>query len=269
MLAFTKAHAYGNDFLYVPQEDVEEGDLFALARRLCAPHTGLGADGLIVYGWTPEGAVMRLVNADGSPAEISGNGLRGLAALVVRHRGTPAQVIPGAEVTIRTDAGDRVLSLVDRRDPRFTFRAAMGEPADVRRTEIDAAGMRVTASAFSIGNPQCVVLGPLPDDEMLARLGPALERHPVFPHGTNVEFAEIERPDRVRMRIWERGVGPTSSSGTGACAAAVAAIAHGGASRRVEVVAPGGAQEVEWTDAGVFLTGWVEILADGHWVADL
>ena len=269
MLPFTKAHAYGNDFLYVPEPDAEGVDLFALARRLCAPHTGLGADGLILYGWTPGGAVMRLVNADGSPAEISGNGLRGLAALVVRHRGTPAQVVPGAEVTIRTDAGDRLLTLVERGDPRFTFRAAMGEPADVRRTEVDAAGIRVTAWAFSMGNPQCVVLGPLPDDVMFARLGPALERHPVFPHGANVEFAEIERPDRVHIRIWERGVGPTSSSGTGACAAAVAAIAHGGASRRVEVVAPGGSQVVEWTPAGVFLTGWVEILADGHWVADL
>lgn len=269
MLPFTKAHAYGNDFLYVPQHAVEGADLFALARRLCAPHTGLSADGLIVYGWTPDGAVMRLVNADGSPAEISGNGLRGLAALVVRHRGTPAQVVPGAEVTIRTDAGDRVLTLVDRRDPRFTFRAAMGEPADVRRTDIDAAGIRLTVSVFSIGNPQCVVLGPLPDDGMFAKLGPALERHPVFPHGTNVEFAQIESPDRVRIRIWERGVGPTSSSGTGACAAAVAAIAHGGASHQVEVVAPGGSQVVEWTAAGVFLTGWVEILADGHWVGDL
>jgi diaminopimelate epimerase len=113
------------------------------------------------------------------------------------------------------------------------------------------------------------VLGPLPDDEVFARLGPALERHPVFPHGANVEFAEIERPDRVRIRIWERGVGPTSSSGTGACASAVAAIAHGDASRRVEVVAPGGTQVVEWTPAGVFLTGSVEILADGHWIADL
>ena len=269
MLPFTKAHAYGNDFLYVPQDDVQGRDLFALARRLCAPHTGLGADGLIVYAWTPEGAEMRLINADGSPAEISGNGLRGLAAIVVRHRGTPAQVIPGAEVVIRTDAGARELTLIERQDPRFTFRAAMGEPMDLRRLELDAAGTRVTASVFSIGNPQCVVLGPLPDDETFVRLGPALERHPAFPHGTNVEFAEVERADRVRIRIWERGVGPTSSSGTGACAAAVAAIAHGGAARRVDVVAPGGSQVVEWTSDGVFLTGAVEILADGHWVADV
>jgi diaminopimelate epimerase len=114
-----------------------------------------------------------------------------------------------------------------------------------------------------------VVLGPLPDDERFVRLGPALERHRRFPGGTNVEFAFIERPDRVRIRIWERGVGPTESSGTGSCAAAVAAAAHGGAQRRVEVIAPGGSQVVEWTPDGVVLTGWAEIICDGSFSADL
>jgi diaminopimelate epimerase len=188
----------------------------------------------------------------------------------VRERGTPAQVIPGAEVLIDTDAGRRQLTLVDRHDPRFTFRAAMGEPDGLREVELQAAGAPLTASVFSMGNPQCVVLGPLPDDERFARLGPALERHPSFPQGTNVEFAHIEAPDRVRIRIWERGVGPTESSGTGACAAAVAAIAHGGAARELDVVSQGGAQRVEWSAGdGVFLTGWAEIVWEGTWLADL
>jgi diaminopimelate epimerase len=112
-------------------------------------------------------------------------------------------------------------------------------------------------------------LGPLPDDERFARVGPALERHAEFPHGTNVEFVEIEAPDRVRIRIWERGVGPTESSGTGACASAVAAIAHGGASRDLDVIAPGGTQRVEWNDLGVFLTGWAELVWEGTWLADV
>ena len=110
---------------------------------------------------------------------------------------------------------------------------------------------------------------PLPDDERFARLGPALERHAAFPQGTNVEFAELDAPDRVRIRIWERGVGPTESSGTGACAAAIAAIAHVGASRALDVVAPGGVQRVEWTADGLFLTGWAELLWEGTWLADL
>jgi diaminopimelate epimerase len=128
------------------------------------------------------------------------------------------------------------------------------------------AGEHVRVSLLGIGNPQCIVLGPLPDADRFARLGPALATHPRFPHGTNVEFAHVEAPDRVRILIWERGVGPTSSSGTGTSAAAVAAIAHGGAARSIEVIAPGGTQRVEWRDEGVFLTGWAELVLDGHWI---
>jgi diaminopimelate epimerase len=88
----------------------------------------------------------------------------------------------------------------------------------------------------------------------------------MFPAGTNVEFAQIDAPDRVRILIWERGVGPTSSSGTGTSAAAVAAAAHGGAARSIDVTAPGGTQRVEWLEDGVYLTGWAEVLLDGRWL---
>jgi diaminopimelate epimerase len=269
MFSLIKAHAYGNDFLYVPLRQVTDANLFSLARRLCDRHRGAGADGLILYEFTPDGATMRLINADGSPAEISGNGLRALAAIVVRHRGSPEQVIPGAEVVIHTDAGPRALRLTERRDPHFTFQAAMGEPVDLAQVSLDVAGERVTATTLSIGNPHCVLLGPLPDEERFERIGRELERHERFPHGTNVEFAEVETPHRVRVRIWERGVGPTESSGTGTCAAAAAAIAHGGAARRVVVAAPGGEQLVEWTDAGLQLTGTAELVWEGSWLADL
>jgi len=264
-----KGHAYGNDFLFVRRSELGAADVPAAARRLCDRHRGVGADGLILYDLTMEGASMRLINADGSAAELSGNGLRALAAIAIRHRGSASQVVPGAEVLIATEAGPRVLTLVARSDPRFTFRAAMGQPSAVRRFTVSAGGEDVLLSAFSVGNPQCVVLGPLPSDERFERLGPMLERHAEFPHGTNVEFADIEAPDRVRIRIWERGVGPTESSGTGACAAAIAAIAHGGGARALDVIAPGGTQRVEWTDQGIFLTGWAELLWEGTWLADL
>src|SRR5262249_30796781 len=100
--------------------------------------------------------------------------------------------------------------------------------------------------------------------ERLHSIAAKLAVHPVFPHGTNVELATVERPNRVRILIWERGVGPTEASGTGACAAAVAAIAYGGAARDVEVVSPGGSQRVEWTNEGLFLTGWAEVVFDGQ-----
>ena len=88
----------------------------------------------------------------------------------------------------------------------------------------------------------------------------------MFPHGTNVEFAQVEAPDSVRILIWERGVGPTTSSGTGSSASAVAAAAHAGADREVDVIAPGGTQHVEWRSDGVYLTGWAEIVMEGHWI---
>jgi diaminopimelate epimerase len=122
---------------------------------------------------------------------------------------------------------------------------------------------------MNIGNPQAVILGPLPDDERFERVGAALERHSAFPEGTNVEFAVIETPARVRIRIWERGVGPTTSSGTGSCAALVAAAAFGGASRDAEVIAPGGAQRVEWLEDSIYLTGWAEVLCEGTWLRPL
>jgi len=126
----------------------------------------------------------------------------------------------------------------------------------------------VTATVLRTGNPQCVVLGPLPTTERFNALGRALSTHAMFPAGTNVEFAQVDAPDRIRILIWERGVGPTSSSGTGSTAAAVAAASHGGASRAVDVMAPGGLQHVDWQASGVFLTGWAELVFDGQWLGD-
>jgi diaminopimelate epimerase len=259
-LAVTKAHAYGNDFLLVPADAVS--NIPALATAMCRRHEGIGADGLIAYTARPGGATMKLWNADGSASELSGNGLRCLAALVARRQHCER----GAVITIDTDAGVKTLEVLVREDRRYTFRTAMGLPEDLRQVSIDAAGESVRASVLRLGNPQCVVLGPLPNAERFERLGPALSMHAMFPAGTNVEFAQVEAPDRVRIMIWERGVGPTTSSGTGTSASGVAAAAHGGASRTLDVIAPGGTQHVEWRDDGVYLTGWAEVMFEGHWL---
>jgi len=253
-----KAHAYGNDFLFVAGT-ASVGDHSELARSLCDRHRGVGADGLILFDVRDRGATMRLFNADGSPSELSGNGLRCLAALVARDQGLQA----GATVTVDTTAGAKSLELIARDGERYTFRAALGPPAGIRQAQIPVLGETVTASVLAVGNPQCVVLGALPDAARFNRLGPALSTHSMFPAGTNVEFAYVESPNRVRIVIWERGVGPTTSSGTGAAASAVAAAAHGGAQRDVEVLAPGGTQRVEWRDDGIYLTGWAEIVLEG------
>jgi diaminopimelate epimerase len=264
-MRFVKAHAYGNDFLLVPEAEAES-DPSALARRLCDRHRGIGADGLILYRDRPRGAAMRLLNADGSAAEVSGNGARCLAAWVARARGEAATGL----VAIETQAGTIDFEPLGRDGSRAIFRAAMTPPQGLAERDLDVAGRRVRVVVMRVGNPQCVVLV-TPDQllaESLGALGPALSRHPSFPEGTNVELAALEAPDRVRILIWERGVGPTASSGTGACAAAVAAVAHAGAARDLEVVAPGGAQRVAWTEDGrLYLTGWAELLCEGRWLA--
>ena len=257
-----KAHAFGNDFLLVQEQDVPpDADRAALARDVCARHRGVGADGLITYSDGPRGARMQLLNADGSYSEVSGNGVRCLAAWLARTRAMRA----GQAVDIETDAGIKTLTLLSIDGRRLTFRAAMGQPQDVRRQTIAVDGADVDAVTLRVGNPQCVVLGDVTEDR-LHRVAAKLAVHPVFPEGSNVELATVEAPDRVRILIWERGVGPTEASGTGACAAAVAAMSFGGADRDVQVASPGGAQRVEWTDAGLFLTGWAEVVFDGRWI---
>ena len=262
MIKFSKAHAYGNDFIYIRDGDVAPGvALDVLARELCERHTGIGADGLILYEPTPDGASMRLLNADGSRSEVSGNGVRGLAALLLRD--DDRRDVP---ITIHTGGGVKSLVRTERDGSRQTFRAAMGLPLDLRQVTVTAAGESVQLAVMNFGNPQCVALGPLPDLARFSRLGPALECHEIFPARSNVEFAQVESPDAVRILIWERGVGPTTSSGTGSCASLIAAAAFGGASRDATVIAPGGEQRVEWRDDSVYLTGWAEVIIDGSWL---
>ena len=262
-MRIVKAHAYGNDFLLADAGAGTQAEVRQQVRRLCHRHEGIGADGVIYFQLSPGGATMTLFNADGSPSELSGNGLRCLAALLARERTLP----PGRTIAIETTAGVKTLELLSELNGRYTFRAAMGAPTDVREVKIPVLGETITASVLGMGNPQCVVLGPLPDQRRFNELGPALSTHTMFPAGTNVEFAQVEAPDRVRILIWERGVGPTTSSGTGSSASAVAAAAHGGAGRVLDVIAPGGIQRVEWKDEGVFLTGWAELVLEGQWLA--
>jgi diaminopimelate epimerase len=265
-----KGHAYGNDFLMMRADEVEARgtDPISLARKTCARHTGIGADGLILFREENGAVRMRLINPDGSHAEVSGNGVRCLAALVAHQsRGAATKV---SEVVIRTDAGPKRLTPLahDELERRTIFRAQMGRPTDMRLLDLELDGTRVRAAALNMGNPQCILLDQPLTTEALHRFGPLLQNHPEFPQQVNVEIIKVEDPRTVKILIWERGVGPTESSGTGSCASAVAAIAYAGMSRAVDVIAPGGSQRVEWTDEGeVFLTGWAQLVLDGQWVA--
>ncbi|HXW03697.1 MAG TPA: diaminopimelate epimerase [Vicinamibacterales bacterium] len=257
-MTLVKAHALGNDFLLMESTALPEGRPPAgFARAVCDRHRGIGADGLILYDTRPGQTAMRLLNADGSPSEISGNGVRCLAALLARSTG----VAPGGSIDIETDAGMKRLHLLSAEPPRYSFRASMGQPEQIARVALTVAGSLVEVVTLRVGNPQCVVLGEATESR-LHSVAAALAVHPHFPHGTNVELAEIVSAGHVRILIWERGVGPTEASGTGACAAAVAAIRFAGAPPDVEVHSPGGVQRVEWHDDGLFLTGWAELIGD-------
>jgi diaminopimelate epimerase len=261
VLDLIKAHAYGNDFLFAPIEQTAEAERATLARRVCDRHSGVGADGLVLYAPTAAGATMTLYNADGGVAEVSGNAVRCLAAILVQGKAS------AREVVIETGAGAIPLTLLGSDGDRTTFEASMGQPTGLGQRSLEAAGELVEVVELSVGNPQCIVLGGPVDDDQLHRLGPVLATHPAFPEGANVELVEVESPSRIRILIWERGVGPTAASGTGACASAVAAAAYGGASRDVDVVSPGGTQHVTWTDTGIQLTGWAQVVLTGRWHA--
>ena len=203
---------------------------------------------------------MSLLNADGSYSELSGNGVRCLAAWLSSDR----RLDPGSRVHVHSDVGVKRLELLEVAGSRVTVRAYMGAAQCIEQVRLQLPGEDVDAVTLRVGNPQCVVLGEV-TEERLRRVAAALSVHPHFPAGANVELATVLSPDHVKILIWERGVGPTQASGTGACAAAVAAMTFGGASRDLSVESPGGTQRVELLDDGLYLTGWAEVSAVCDW----
>jgi diaminopimelate epimerase len=270
VIEFTKAHACGNDFLIVDAAHVEDRDLALLSRELCARTTGVGADGVeyLTLRNEREGAI-HLYNADGSAAEISGNGTRCVAAWMAYKAGLGA----GDEVRLETDAGVRICRLKGVKGTEFQFATGMGVP-QVRRAAVALdGGLTVQGAVVGMGNPQFVTL--VEDGEFAIagrawqQVGAAICTHPDFPGQTNVEFVRRVTDDLIEIRIYERGVGPTSSSGTGTSASAAMMMALEGAPRRLRVRAPGGEQLVEWIGASaeMQLTGPAVVLARGQWLA--
>jgi diaminopimelate epimerase len=273
---FAKAHGLGNDFILVAEE-AAPAEASPWAVRLCDRHRGIGGDGVVLHARTPDGVAFRLVNADGLVGEISGNGLRCLAALAVRKGWAPARhvvstVVGPKAVEVRA-AGPSVYHVAcDLGPPGLDSRdvpVALDPPTPtVIDYPLEAAGRIVQVTATSMGNPHCAVFQESPaDDALLRTLGPALEFHPFFPKRTNVEFVTVVSPSEIRVRFWERGVGYTTASGTGSASAAVASIITGRAGRAVRAVCDGGTLDIEWPEGGsVRQTGEAEILYEGDWL---
>jgi diaminopimelate epimerase len=284
LISASKYHAYGNDFLILLGASCERGRESEVSRAICDPHFGVGADGC-VFLEPREGLPFgfRIFNQDGSEAGMSGNGLR-CAASFLHHK----EIVASEEVYFDTAAGPRSVRLIESTYPVWTFRAAMGQPefspaaipmrVGSERDRVTDYAMRlgdrvVSVTAMSVGNPQCVVFTDEPvTDEDFETLGRGLAMHPDFPEGTNVSFVEVLDRSVVGVRIWERGVGPTHSSGTGCCGAAVAALMTGRVEDPIQVRTETGTQLVEWEDGKeILLTGQASFIADVRfeWAARL
>jgi diaminopimelate epimerase len=267
LIDFTKAHACGNDFLIVTEDAARGRDRAELTRRLCARNTGIGADGIEFFAWTgPKSCRIRLHNADGSIAEISGNGTRCVAAWMAEE----INAQPGDVLEITTDAGPRLCRVVARDGHVVEITAGMGVPVFAPRTVTLANGTEIAGVEVSTGNPHFVILVDNGEFSVAGKswqtLGAEICAHAAFPHQTNVEFVRIAGPSEIEIRIFERGVGPTTSSGTGSSASATAALALNGCLSPLVVVAPGGAQTIAWNGPGteLHLTGPAALIARGE-----
>jgi diaminopimelate epimerase len=280
LIPFTKAHACGNDFLIVAEDAAGDLDRANLARRLCQRNTGIGADGIEFFAWAdsklpgpnspgPNSGRIRLYNADGSVAEISGNGTRCVAAWMAETLDAHA----GDKLEILTGAGPRICR-IDRIHTGGVFivdvTTGMGVPRFAPHTLKLSDGSEVIGVEVVTGNPHFVILVENADFSVAGKswqiLGAEICMHRDFPQQTNVEFARVLSDREIEVRIFERGVGPTSSSGTGSAASATAALALRRCLSPLSVAAPGGAQIVAWSGPGceLFLTGSAAIIARGE-----
>jgi diaminopimelate epimerase len=265
LIPFVKAHACGNDFLVIQEELAGVEAREVLTRRLCHRNQNIGADGIEFLSWHGERrGKIRLYNADGSIAEISGNGTRCVAAWMAYE----TKAGPGDEILIETDAGLRLCRIEARTGELFHITSAMGIP-EVGKATVDLQAGKIEGAVISTGNPHFVIFvdDASLDDYPWQSIGREVCHHSNFaPQQTNVEFVRVKARDEIEIRIYERGVGPTSSSGTGTCATATAAIAMHGATSPLRVIAPGGPQTVTWPGPGseLLLTGPAELICFGE-----
>jgi len=274
-IPFVKYHGLGNDWLVALANDLPRG-LPAFARKVLDRHTGVGADGLIVVMKPEEkghDGRISFWNADGSEAEMSGNGIRCAGAFLLEQKNRKRHL------NIETAAGLKSLECRNTAAGRWTFRVGMGapvldparipfRPADVAspvlRFPLATQFGELPVTVSSMGNPHCSVFVADFEKTDWQRLGQEVEYQDHFPHRTNVEFVRLISKNVIEVRFWERGVGHTLSSGTGSCAATVAAILNGLTDRQVRVRTEAGILEVTWPEGGeVSLTGPVERIMRG------
>ena len=263
-IPFVKAHACGNDFLLI-EESLAAHRHADLARKLCARNTGIGADGIEFLDRKPNAEFfLRLFNADGSEAELSGNGTRCVAAWLAASEGLQ-------QVALGTHGGARTCRLIRRDGPDYWIESNMGVPRVMPRTiEVPGVDHPIPGALVNMGNPHFVLFPEAEDFSFhnltWQQLGAKIATDKLFPHGTNVEFVRILSANEIAFRIYERGCGPTTSSGTGTCASATAAMFLHNTARELSAIAEGGTQQVVWptNSSEMLLTGPAEIICTGE-----
>ncbi|MBE0599259.1 MAG: diaminopimelate epimerase [Desulfuromonadales bacterium] len=276
-MKFVKMHGAGNDYVYINGFDQSVADPSRLAVEISDRHFGIGSDGLIlILPSTVADVRMRMFNADGSEAEMCGNGIRCVAKYAYDHG-----LVPRREIAVETAAGIKAVQLrVNARNRVDQVRVDMGRPR-LTRGEIPMTGdpgAQVVAeplqvldrtfeiTAVSMGNPHCVIFVDRVAEFPVEKYGSIIERHPLFPQRTNVEFVEVITPGELRQRTWERGAGETLACGTGASAVTVAGVLTGRTGRQVVNHLRGGDLELEWAaDGQVFMTGPAVQICQGEY----
>jgi diaminopimelate epimerase len=284
-MQFIKFHGFGNDYIVFEEAGLAGiNSLNEFARRVCDRHYGAGADGVTVVSRAEDERAdfrVRIFNADGSEAGLSGNGTRCTVAYLY-YRG----LWSADELRLQTRTGVKRYRLRERiAEGHYWFESELGQPAfesaqipmlmdepreRVMNYPLAVDGETVRVTALSMGNPNCCIFVEDFAELDWRRLGRALETHQQFPERTNVVFVRVRDRSNIEVRLWERGVGETFSSGTCSCAAAVASAVHDLTERRVSVHTPGGVIEVEWreSDGEVVMTGRADLVYSGEWLAE-
>ena len=255
-MQFWKMHGIGNDFIVADAMNQNIENPAALAKRLCRRHFGIGADGLILMEKSGiADAKMRIFNGDGSEPEMCGNGIRCAAKFLYdsglcRKERLAIDTLAGVKIIdLSIEDGQAVSASVDMGIPEFAP-ARIPVAADANRVTVDLGSRKVDFFCVSMGNPHAVTFDLYPDEEDFLRFGKIMERHPLFPARANIEFCKVEDRENIRVKVWERGDGPTLACGTGSCAVLSAAVTLGIAERKANIHLPGGVLQDEWLENG-------------------
>lgn len=272
-MRFTKMHGIGNDFILIDAIRTPVENPEALAQKMCARRFGVGADGLILICESPEAdARMRIFNSDGSEPEMCGNGIR-CAAKFIYDRGICRKermridTLAGVKEIFLAYDGGKCMATVDMGAPEFDpARIPVSAPAN--RVEVALDGHSASFFCVSMGNPHAVTFDLYPEEADFLRWGAQMERHPLFPARANIEFCRVEGRNDVRVKVWERGDGPTLACGTGSCAVLAAGVRLGLLDASARIHLPGGTLADSWRDDGhIWMTGPAETSFEGEFMA--